>query len=208
MSESRAMTWSVAYLRMAYRALIFVTFAAAISTGAQAAEINEDGLHVQPWFLDSFLVLSEDLAESAGDGKRLAVIFEQRACPYCREMHTVNFADADLTDYIKKHFNVVQLNLWGSRTVTDLDGKELEERDLAKRWRVNFTPTIVFLPESVAEAAVNSEVARMPGYFKPFHFRSMFEYVQMKAYKERPFQRFLQEKFQKLEREGKKATVW
>lgn len=39
-----------------------------------AATINEDGLHVQPWFIDSFMILKEDVADAAADGKRVAVI--------------------------------------------------------------------------------------------------------------------------------------
>lgn len=177
------------------------------------APVNEDGLHYQPWFLtQSFLVLEEDLADSAAEGKRFAVVFEQKGCPYCKEMHLVNFAKEQVTSYVKEHFNILQLNIWGSRIVTDFDGEELGERELARKWQVNFTPTIVFLPEDPAAASGktgrDAEVARMPGYFKPFHFLSMFEYVNEKAYAEESFQRFLQHKFERLEAEGKKPDVW
>ncbi|PIW28355.1 MAG: thioredoxin [Rhodospirillales bacterium CG15_BIG_FIL_POST_REV_8_21_14_020_66_15] len=175
---------------------------------ARAATVGEDGLHKQSWFAETFLILAEDMAEAAAKGKRVAVIFEQKGCPYCREMHTVNFQVPELTDYVKAHFMVVQLNLWGAREVTDLDGKALEERALARRWRVNFTPTIVFLPTPEEMKAGETEVARMPGYFKPFHFQSMFEFVKAGAYKEQSFQRFLQHKFEDLEKQGKKPKVW
>jgi len=175
---------------------------------ARAATVGEDGLHKQSWFAETFLILAEDMAEAAAKGKRVAVIFEQKGCPYCREMHTVNFQVPELTDYVKAHFMVVQLNLWGAREVTDLHGKALEERALARRWRVNFTPTIVFLPTPEEMKAGETEVARMPGYFKPFHFQSMFEFVKAGAYKEQSFQRFLQHKFEDLEKQGKKPKVW
>ena len=71
------------------------------------------------------------------------VLFEQRGCPYCKELHAVNFARSEITDYIREHFMVVQLDLWGSREVTDFDGEAMEERALAGKWRVNFTPTTV-----------------------------------------------------------------
>lgn len=51
-----------------------------------AAEVGEDGLHVQPWFHDSFLDLNEDLAEAHASGKRLVVFWEQRGCPYCKRL--------------------------------------------------------------------------------------------------------------------------
>jgi len=186
-----------------------VVFAATLITGrADAATLNEDGLHVQPWFADSFLILAEDNEDAASNGKRVAIFFEQRGCPYCKEMHTVNLAKPEVSDFIKENFSVVQLNLWGAREVTDLDGKAMEERALARRWRVNFTPTVVFLPTPDEIAKGETEVARMPGYFKPFHFLSMFEFVAEGAYKDQNFQRFLQDKFKRYEAEGKKPEVW
>lgn len=180
----------------------------ALTPLAGATTLNENGLHVQPWFTDSFLILAEDVEDAAANGKRVAVFIEQRGCPYCKEMHEVNLAKPEISAFIKKNFSVVQLNMWGSREVTDLDGKSMEERELVRRWRVNFTPTVVFLPTPEEIAKGETEVARMPGYFKPFHFASMFEYVNQKAYTDQVFQRFLQDKFKRLEEEGKKPEVW
>jgi len=179
-----------------------------VSYSSTASTINEDGLHVQQWFSESFLILKEDVADAASEGKRVAVIFEQRGCPYCKEMHNVNLAEPEISDFIKKNFAVVQMNLWGAREVEDLDGKAMEERALARRWRVNFTPTIVFLPTPEEAAKGETEVARMPGYFKPFHFLSMFEYVNDGAYTDQNFQRYLQNKFKALEEKGEKPKVW
>lgn len=182
----------------------------AFVSGAQALTPNEDGLYAQPWFVESFLDLRDDLGEAADAGKHLAVLWEQRGCPYCKEMHKVNLAQPDIENYLKEKFAIVQLNLWGSRAVTDFDGEELEERKLAAKWRVNFTPTISYFPQKAEEGKGGREleVARMPGYFKPFHFKSMFEYVEAKAYEDQNFQRFLQDKFKRLEEEGKKVDVW
>lgn len=179
-----------------------------VPVSAQATTVNEDGLHVQSWFSESFLILKEDVSDAHSKGKRLAVIFEQRGCPYCKEMHEVNFQSPEISDFIKKNFNVVQLNLWGSREVADLDGKAMEERELARRWRVNFTPTVVFLPTPEEIAKGETEVARMPGYFKPFHFLSMFEFVTDGSYKDQNFQRYLQDKFKVMEEKGIKPKVW
>ena len=181
-----------------------------LAPAALAAELNDDGLHVQPWFLESFLDLREDQAEATAAGKLFAIFFEQRGCPYCKEMHEVNFQKKQIVDYVTGNFAVLQLNLWGSRTVTDFDGEELEERDLARKWAVNFTPTIVYFDAEVPEgqSGKHAEVARMPGYFKPFHFLSMFEFVRTGAYADHGFQRFLQDKFKNLEAKGIKPEVW
>ena len=158
-------------------------------------EVNDDGLYTQPWFLQTFLDLGEDLAEAAGNGKRLAVIWEQKGCPYCKDMHLVNFADPAINDYVRENFEVLQLNLHGLRETTDLDGEVLDERSLARRWAIRFTPTVHFFPEDPAMAAgktgIEVEVARMPGYFKPPHFLAMFRFVREKAYEQEDFQSFL-----------------
>ena len=184
---------------------------------AKAAEGEEvavggNGLHTQPWFLESFLELSDDLSEAAEEGKHYAILWEQRGCPYCREMHRVNFADTRIRDYITANYNVLQLDLYGARKVTDFDGEELEERDLARKWGIHFTPTIMFFsddPKSVeGKDGKSAEVIRMPGYFRPFHFYSMFEYVRREKYEEVGFQRFLQERFAELEAKGIRPEVW
>src|SRR5262249_1165104 len=110
---------------------------------AQTAEprLSDDGLHIQPWFSDTFLDLKEDLAEAASSGRHLVIFWEQRGCPYCRELPRVNLADGEIAAFIRTNFLALQLNLFGSREVTDLDGAKMEERQLAARWGINFTPT-------------------------------------------------------------------
>lgn len=189
--------------RRQFTLLLAASATAVTPVSAIAAEIGDDGLHVQPWFMQTFLDLAEDKAEAEADGKHFAVVFEQRGCPYCREMHEVNFARPEIADYVSSNFGMLQLNMWGSRAVTDFDGEELEERELARKWNVHFTPTIVFFGPGG-----DAEVIRMPGYFKPFHFISMFEYVADDHYAEEGFQRFLQTRFDRLEEEGKKPDLW
>ena len=175
-----------------------------------AAELGDDGLYRQPFFHDSFLSLGEDLDEAAAQGKGLIVLFEQRGCPYCREMHLVNFERMEIRELIAAHFLVVQLDLWGARPVEDFDTQELEERALAQKWAVNFTPTqIICAPESAGARDLRAaEAFRMPGYFKPFHHLSGLEYVASGAYLEQPFQRFLQDKFAELSAQGIDPDVW
>jgi thioredoxin-related protein len=179
---------------------------------SQRPHLGDDGLYRQPWFMETFLNLPEDLREAASQNKRLAIIWEQRGCPYCRELHLVNFARPEISEYIKKHFAVLQLNIWGAREVTDFDGETLAERQLSFKWRINFTPTIQFfppaVPANVRQPGVELEVARMPGYFKPFHFITIFEFVYERAYERLRFQRYLQEKVAALQAKGVKPEVW
>lgn len=177
------------------------------------AILNDDGLHSQPWFLQSFLDLKEDLAEAQASGKRLVVFWEQRGCPYCGEMHRVNLADPEIASYIRDNYAAVQLNLYGSREVTDFDGAKFEERKLAERWRVNFTPTLCFFPPDVAsvdgKSGREAEAWRLLGYWKPFHFHSTLVYVKEQGYDDEPnFQHWLGKRAEKLRAEGKDVKLW
>ena len=68
------------------------------SAGAARAEavMTDDGFYREPWFLESFLELADDLAAAAENKKRLAIMWELRGCPYCRETHLVNFAKPEI----------------------------------------------------------------------------------------------------------------
>ena len=160
------------------------------------AVLGDDGLYHQPWFLQSFLDLREDLETAAANGKRLAIMWELRGCPYCRETHLVNFADPAITGYIRNNFEVLQLNLIGSRKVVDFDRTELSEKDLAQKYGIRFTPTFQFFPATTdgidGKEPAAREVARAPGYLKPQHFLAMFRFVREEGYKRGTFREFME----------------
>ncbi len=173
--------------------------------------LRDDGTYTQSWFLQSFLELKDDLEESQAAGKRFAILWEQAGCPYCRETHMTNFAQPEIRDFVEAHFNIVQLDIWGSRPVVDFDGTSASEKKLARKNNVRFTPTIQFFPDSADAVAGKSgktaEILRMPGYFKPQHFLAMFAYVQEKAYQQTPFQAYLEARL-KLAPETKQPVAW
>ena len=84
------------------------------------------------------------------------------------------------------------------------------EKALARRWRVNFTPTVNFFPPTVAETAGKSgrdaEVARMPGYLKPAHFLTYMEFVKDEGYRKESFQRYLLAKFRAIHDKGRRPV--
>ena len=166
------------------KAWIGAALAAALALPVWAQEIGDDGLHKQPWMRDTFKDLREDLEEANAEGKRLVLFFEQRGCIYCKKMHEEVFVDPTVSDYIEENFFVVQLNLHGDIEITDFDGESLSEKDAARKWRVLFTPNIVFLPEEVSEdaSAVDAAVAVMPGAFGRGTTLDMFTWVNEKRY--------------------------
>ena len=167
------------------RRVLLAGLVASPLASARGAPVRTDHGYTQDWFHEGFLNLPEDLQEAEAAGQRLAVAFEQRGCPYCLEMHTDHLAEARIEGFIRPRFRIVQLDLHGARSVTDFDGEVLEERRLARKWRVTFTPTIVFLPEAMpapARPGRDIEVARMPGLAAKPEFLGLFTYVAERAY--------------------------
>lgn len=155
---------------------------------ARAAKLNDDGLHIQDWFLESFLDLKQDIEEAATKGKRVAISVEQRGCIFCTEMHEKHLANATVSGYIRQHFEMIQLNLFGAREVTDLDGKALPEKEMARRWAVTSTPTIFFLPEKPVSGPLKDVApARMRGLLPPPTFLAMFRFVAERQYDKMEF---------------------
>lgn len=174
---------------------IGAALAAVIALPLAAAEMGDDGLFKSPWMRDTFKDLREDLDEANAEGKRLVLLFEQRGCIYCRQMHEEVFTDPMVSDYIDENYFVVQLNLHGDIEVTDFDGESLSEKDMARKWNILFTPTMMFLPEEVdAEAtALQAAVAVMPGAFGKGTTIDMLTWVQEKRYEldgDEDFQRY------------------
>jgi thioredoxin-related protein len=178
------------------RALMSGIAAFGLAAPARAdAVLTDDGFYRQPWFLESFLELGDDLQGAANLGKRFAIIWELRGCPYCRETHLVNFARPDIEAFVKANFDILQLNIVGSRKVTDFDGAEISEKAVAAKYGVRFTPTVQFFPESASGLAAKApgarEVARAPGYLRPDDFLALFRFVRERGYETKSFRDYL-----------------
>ena len=174
---------------IAFLAILFMT------TQLHAAEIGDDGLHKTSWMRDTFKDLAEDLEEANGEGKRLLIIVEQRGCIYCTKMHAEVFPDPEIEKLLTEAYFVVQLNLHGDIEVTDFDGETLGEKEMARKWGVLFTPTMIFLPEDVDEAstAAAAAVATMPGAFGRGTTLDLLTWVAEKRYaldSDEDFQRY------------------
>lgn len=167
-------------MKRVFLALVMVM----IATAAPGAELGDDGLHKTPWMRDTFKDLGEDLAEANAEGKRLLLMFEQRGCIYCTKMHNEVFPDPDVEAFIEDNYFVVQLNLHGDIEVTDFDGEVLPEKDMARKWGILFTPSLMFLPEEVNEGVSTPQaaVAVMPGAFAKGTTLDMLTWVAEKRY--------------------------
>lgn len=182
-------------MRQVLRIAAALAFLVGVATQAGAVELGEDGLHKQPWFSQTFKDIREDIETAADDGKRLAIIFEQRGCIYCKKLHEEVLSDPEVAAYIAENFMVVQYNMFGDEEVVDLDGEDLTEKTAAQKWRLLYTPTVVFLPETAPEdettSAIAAAVSTMPGAFQKGTTLDMFTWVREKGYEtDEPFQKY------------------
>jgi thioredoxin-related protein len=134
------------------------------------------GYHDKPaWFKNSFLDLREDVAEATAAGKRVILYFYQDGCPYCKKLLDTNFALREIEDKTRKGFDVIAINMWGDREVTDVKGDEVTEKAFASGLRVMYTPTMLFLNEA------GDVVLRINGYYPPHRFIAALDYAASRA---------------------------
>lgn len=152
---------------------------------ANKAEMRGIGVYTIPeWFKNSFLDLRADAAEAARGGKRLLVYFGQDGCPYCAELFNNNFSQSHIAAYTRKHFDAININMWGDREATDFDDQVLTEKQLAAKHKVWFTPTILFFDEN------GKQVLRVNGYYPPHQFLAALKYVAEKQEAKQPFREY------------------
>ena len=133
--------------------------------------VNPGFVQKPEWFKASFLDLREDVAEAASAGKRILLYFYQDGCPYCEKLINTNFAQRDIVARTRENFDVVAINMWGDNTVTDMQGREVSEKQFSTGLKVQFTPTLLFLDEQGKVAL------RVNGYYPPHKFMTALNYV-------------------------------
>ena len=167
-----------------YLLILLTALLSSVALNTIALEVGDDGLHKTKWMQNTFKDLREDLEEANAEGKRLVLFFEQIGCIYCTKMHKEVFSKEIISNYIEDNFFVVQLNLHGDIEVTDFDGEVLPEKDMARKWGILFTPSIIFLPQQVKDdvSAQQAAVAIMPGAFQLGTTLDLFTWVREERY--------------------------
>jgi thioredoxin-related protein len=156
-------------------------------------------LHDEPFFLPPPYSLSR--AEVPA-GRPLLVLFEQRVCSACDELHA-DLLKRSQTLSLLDRFDVVRLDMRARTPVITPAGR----RSRADRWahdlHLQYAPTMVFFD------ARGREVFRTEAYLRAFHLQSALDYVASGAYREQPnFQRFVQARADKLREEGVEVDLW
>lgn len=162
---------------------------------AVEVEMGDDGLYKPAWLRETFKDLREDFADAKAEGKRLMLIVEQRGCIYCKKMHEETFPDPRVNAMLTGHYYPIQINLHGDTEVVDTDGEVLTEKAAMGKWRILFTPTLIFLPKELepGKSVIDQAVAVMPGAFGPGTTLDMLTWVVEERYldqSEEDFQRY------------------
>lgn len=166
--------------------LLFILYALPVLAAADFSDEPVEEITHPDWFKQSFLVIKEDIAEAKASGKDgIIVFFGQPHCAYCNALIKNDFGNKAIADYTRKHFDVIALNIYGDRTVTNLDGKELAEHDYAKKMKAELTPTLDFYDTE------NRLVYRLRGYYPPEKFSFALRYVAEEHYRSQRFRDYL-----------------
>ncbi len=148
--------------------------------------VNPGYIEKPEWFKNSFLDIRDDINEAAASGRRVMLYFYQDGCPYCAKLIQDNFTQRSIVEKTRKYFDVIAINMWGDREVTDLAGNTVTEKQFAKSARVMFTPTLLLLTEK-AQVAL-----RINGYFAPYKLEAALDYVGKKMETQLAFRDYLQ----------------
>jgi thioredoxin-related protein len=136
------------------------------------ADLVNPGYQEKPdWFKQSFLDLREDIQDATKNNKRVLLYFYQDGCPYCAKLLQDNLGQKKIADKTRNHFDVIALNMWGDREVTDLTGMTMTEKQFAEKLKVMYTPTLIFITEEGQSAL------RVNGYYAPHKFETALDFV-------------------------------
>ena len=173
---------------------IYLIFVILIGMGAYERALAEQEFSDEPvdeivhpdWFKQSFLDLKDDVADAGKEGKTgIILFFWQHHCPYCKALITNDLGNSAITKYVRKQFDVIALDIFGDRSVTDFTGAELTEREYALERKAGLTPTLDFYDTE------NNLVFRLRGYYPPDKFNSALHYVVGKHYLTENFRDYL-----------------
>jgi thioredoxin-related protein len=177
------MTRSISIERLLAAAALGAGLLASAAAHAQAPPPN--AIEIPAWFTQTFLDFRDDVRDAASEGKRVMIYFHQNGCPYCAKLVSTNFTQKSILDKARKHLVAIDINIWGDRDVTWLDGKVMAEKQFASTLKVQFTPTLLFLDER------GEIIVRLNGYYPPHRFEAVLDYVAGKKEKEVPFAEYM-----------------
>jgi thioredoxin-related protein len=138
----------------------------------------------------------ESVTDLTSQHKPLLVMFEQRKCSTCDELH-LDILKRKESVRLLSGFNVVVLDMWSNEMITTPAGEKIKIRDWAKKLNVKYAPSLLFFDSR------GEEIFRADAYLKAFHTQTAMDYVSSGAYKTQSnFQRFVDTRADHLRAQG------
>ncbi|HEB56563.1 MAG TPA: thioredoxin [Gammaproteobacteria bacterium] len=162
-----------------------------------AASPASEKLHAENFFLKP----PYNLQNLNRSGKPLLLLFEQKQCQDCDELHGDIFKRKQTRAQLRR-FNVVRLDMWANTPLIDMQGKKTTAKDLARVLNIEYVPSMLFYDGG-------GEVIRTEAWLKSFHIQSVMDYVASGAYRTWPeFQRYISDRVARLEAQGMHVDIW
>ena len=163
----------------------FREYYAALSPAPASGVLHQDATY-----------LSSAAALDKRKGRPLLVMFEQKECSPCDELHLDILQRPESREQLQR-LDVVVLDMWSKDPVRRPDGKTTSIVQWARDLNVQYAPSLVFFDGH------GVEVFRTEAWLKAFHTQSAIDYVASGAYQGQPsFQRFISARADALEARG------
>jgi thioredoxin-related protein len=128
--------------------------------------------------------------------KPLLVMFEQKKCSTCDELHLDILKRKESRELLAK-FNVVVLDMWSTDQITTPSGEKKKINEWARGIDVKYAPSLIFFDTK------GMEVFRADAYLKAFHTQTAMDYVSSGSYKTKPnFQRYVDARADHMREQG------
>ncbi len=166
----------------------FMLFFSFLLPGSALAESNaaprDPASH---FFNETWGDFAEELKTAREQGKKgIMIFFEMDECPFCHYMKTNVLNQPEVQEYFRKNFLLFTVDIEGDVEITNLQGKQMREKDFAFREnRVRATPVIVFY--DLEGKPVYRHTGRTAGVDE---FMWMGQYVAEGVYKKQSFVRY------------------
>ena len=144
---------------------------------------------------------TRNLQQALEPGKYLLVIFGQKQCATCDELH-LEILQRPESKALLDRMNVAVIDLWSDQQIVTPDGSEQKIYDWAKQLDIRYAPSLVYFDDQ------GNEVFRSDAYLKAFHVQSVMDYVTTAAYKQQPnFQRYIDSRADHLREQGVEVNL-
>ncbi len=138
------------------------------------------------WFKVSFLEINDDIEDARKAGKKgILLYFGQKRCPYCKLFLDNNYSQKNIVSYTQKHFDVIAINVRGNKSVVNMAGKTMTEKEFAISEKAELTPTLLFIDTT------GKRVLKLIGYQSPKRYRAAMTYIVGSHYKTLSFKAYL-----------------